>query len=378
MSGRQRRIVIKLGGSTLTTPQYALRHKRLRILVGEIAQLALQGYTPILVSSGAVPTGYGVLRWPRYPLTIPEKQAAASVGQVALMHLYQQLFARYHLHVAQILLTQDDFSVRPRFVNIRNTIEMLLQNRVVPIVNENDTVTVDGIKVGDNDTLGALVATAVDAERYIILSDIDGLYTANPRLHKDATFIPTVESITSEIEALCGAKGSVGATGGMRTKIKAARIATAAGIEVVIGNGERPNILLELAQGTGVGTRFLAQKERLPGKKSWIAFSSRVEGRILIDAGAVQAVVQDNRSLLATGVTAIEGQFSVGSVVEICGPDGQELGRGISNYTSSDLYLLKGKNSQEILSLVPTLLNASIEVVHRNDLALYSSTIALR
>jgi glutamate 5-kinase len=372
MPGRKRRIVVKIGGSTLTTAHYTLRYQRLRALVTEIVKLLSKGYLPIVVSSGAVPAGFGVLRWSRYPLTIPEKQAAASVGQGMLMHLYQQQFARYQIPVAQILLTHDDFSIRSRFVNIRNTMEMLLQHRVIPIVNENDTVAVDEIKVGDNDVLGALVAIAVRAERYIILSDVGGLFTANPQQDHNACLIPVVETITAEIEAIAGKKGSVGATGGMRTKIKAARIATGAGIEVVIANGGRKNILPQIAEGKAVGTRFLPNKERLAGKKSWIAFSSRVAGKIIIDAGAVQAVVQDKRSLLATGIINIEGEFPEGSVVAIYAPEGFEVGRGISNYSSVDLQLFKGKHSEEIVSLARPSSKAGTEVIHRDVLALYS------
>ncbi|HLZ58263.1 MAG TPA: glutamate 5-kinase [Ktedonosporobacter sp.] len=379
MAGRQRRIVVKIGGSTLTTAQGTPRYKRLRPLVAEIAQLTTMGYRPVIVSSGAVPAGFGVLRWSRYPLTIPEKQAAASVGQGALMHLYQQLFARHHLSVGQILLTRDDFSVRSRFVNIRTTMDMLLQNQVIPIVNENDTVSVEGLKVGDNDTLGALVATAVEAERYIILSDVDGLFSANPREYPDAELIRVVEQITPEIEAASGGKGSIGATGGMRTKLSAARIAMSAGVEVVIANGETQGILSEIVQGTATtGTRFLAHKEPLPSKKSWIAFSSRVEGKIRIDAGAVQAVVQENKSLLATGIVEVEGHFGAGSVVAICGPEGAELGRGISKYTSAEIQQFKGKRSHEIVSLIPEHLGASPEVIHRNVMALYAEAIVHR
>jgi glutamate 5-kinase len=373
MAGRQRRIVVKIGGSTLTTAQGTPRYKRLRPLIAEIAQLATMGYRPIIVSSGAVPAGFGVLRWSRYPLTIPEKQAAASVGQGALMHLYQQLFAHHRIPVGQVLLTKDDFSIRSRFVNIRATLDMLLQNQVIPIVNENDTVSVEGLKVGDNDTLGALVATAVDAERYIILSDVDGLFNANPRENPTAELIQVVEEITPAIKAAAGGKGSIGATGGMRTKLNAARIAMAAGVEVVIANGETKDILSQIVQGTAVATRFLPHKEPLPGKKSWIAFSSQVEGKIIIDAGAVRAIVRDNKSLLATGIVDVEGQFGAASVVAICGPEGVELGRGISKYTSAEIQQLKGKRSQEIVSLIPEHSNASPEVIHRNVLALYAS-----
>ncbi|WP_201394011.1 glutamate 5-kinase [Ktedonobacter sp. SOSP1-85] len=375
MAGRQHRIVVKIGGSILTSASYMLRMERLQSLVDDIARLRSSGFTPLIVSSGAVPAGFGALSGTRYPTSVAEKQMAASVGQGRLMHLYQQLFMLYDLLTGQLLLTSDDFRVRARYVNICNTLNLLLQRGVVPIVNENDTVSVDGIKVGDNDTLGALVATAVDAEHYIILSDIDGLYTANPRQDPQARLITTVETITPYIETLGGARGSLGTTGGMRTKIKAARIATAAGVEVVIANGETPDILQRILSGEEIGTHFKPRKRPLSGKKSWIAFGSHPEGKILIDMGAAQAVLHQHKSLLASGILRIDGDFSEGDVVAICGPDGSELGRGISQYASDDLQRLKGMRSQEIASLALANMTTVPEVIHRDTLALYRSTI---
>lgn len=371
MINRKKRIVIKVGGSTLTNADYSLNFKRLRRLISEIVELKTSGYQPIVVTSGAIPTGFGALKSSRYPITFPEKQAAASVGQGILMQVYEQMFSKYGFLVGQILLTQDDFAVRSRYINIDNTFEMLLQNDVIPVVNENDTVAIDEIKVGDNDTLGALVAALVDADKYIILSDIDGLYSANPRIDKNAVIIPVVHEITAELEEMAGDRGSTGATGGMKTKIKAARIATASGTEVIIANGSEDQILYRIINGEMAGTRFLKSEEPLSSRKSWLAFSTRLDGSVVIDSGAVRAIVLKNSSLLAAGVIDVEGKFDAGSVVSISGPDGSEIGRGIVNFSSSDIQLLKGKQSAEIPVYISDLSSRNYEVIHRDSLALY-------
>lgn len=373
MAIQQKRIVVKIGSSTLTTANYAFHYEQLQRLTSDIAQLVVQGFCPVIVSSGAIAAGFGLLHWPEYPLTIPEKQAAAAVGQGELMYLYRQFLSHHQLPVAQLLLTQEDFRVHYRYINMCNTFDTLMQNRVIPIVNENDTIAVDEIKVGDNDTLGALVATVIHADLYIILSDIDGLYTANPQRHSDAQLVPVVEAITPAIEAYCEEKGSSRATGGMITKLKAARIATAVGTEVVIANGAHSGILSKIVYGESVGTRFLAHKPGLTGKKTWLAFGSRAEGEIIVHPHAASALAARNYSLLTSDVLDTVGDFAQGSIVAICHPDGREIGRGMSRYASVDLRFFRA-SSAEGVGLRGARYEA-VEVMHPDELVIYPTHI---
>jgi glutamate 5-kinase len=372
MREQPQRIVVKIGSSTLTNSNATFRYEQFRRLTNEIAQLVKQGFRPLIVSSGAIAAGFGILQWPNYPLTIPEKQAAASVGQGELMYLYRQFLAYHRLSVAQILLTQEDFHVQHRYINMCNTFDVLFQQNVVPIVNENDTVAVEEIKVGDNDTLGALVATVVNARLYIMLSDVDGLYTANPNVQTNARPVSTVEAITPEIEAYCGEKGSQRATGGMKTKLKAAKIATAAGTEVVIANGAHAGILSKILRGDSIGTRFLANNPGLSAKKIWLAFGSKIAGRITINYDAAYGLTAQGKGLLASDVLDTSGDFTQGSIVSIHDPDSQEIGRGLSRYASVDL-----RSLEKEAPVKDTTLRAahygSVEVIHQDELVIYPS-----
>lgn len=335
-----KRIVIKIGSSSLTNSRGRLDNSRMLALSHAIADLFKQGWQPVLVSSGAVATGLGHLGWQRANLTMPERQAAASVGQGLLMEKYNEFFLSQDIKVGQILLTREDLADRRRYLNARNTFNALLNGHVLPIVNENDTVAIAEIRFGDNDTLSALVAGLVEAELLILLTDIDGLYSGDPRKDPDAKFIPLVHQVDEALIKVAGDSGSSVGTGGMRTKLTAARIAARSGVETVVASGQEPAILSAIAAGEPLGTRFEASPHTLRSRKQWIAFGSVARGTIMVDQGAVKALTDDHKSLLAVGVTAIQGNFPTGSVVSVKDEQGMELARGITNLSSTDLRLI--------------------------------------
>lgn len=360
-----KRIVVKIGSSSLVNETGALCQKKVEKLVKQLSYLHQIPIQVILVTSGAVAAGVGALGWNRTTLTIPEKQAAAAVGQSLLIQQYQACFAQEHIPIAQLLLTRADIEDRKRFIHIRNTIEPLLRNQIVPIINENDTVAVDEIRFGDNDTLGALVSLVAGAQLYVMLSDIDGLYTANPKLAKHAKLLTEIKQITPELMKLAGGNGSRVGTGGMKTKLQAAEIATNSGIETIIANSLMPNVLQAIVDGNLVGTRFLANKP-LRKKKPWLAYGPRTEGKIMVDYGAYQAMHHMNSSLLMAGITSLSGEFLEGAVVEVVHED-TTVGKGIVHFASRDIaQLLKKKHEGEPLPLLP-------EVIHRDQLVLYST-----
>ncbi|KAB2952322.1 glutamate 5-kinase [Heliorestis acidaminivorans] len=363
-----RRIVVKVGTSTLTHDTGKLNLEQMEKLVRQVADLANQGYQMILVSSGAVGAGMGRLGYRERPKTIPEKQACAAVGQGILLHMYEKLFAEYGQVVAQVLLTRDDLASRKRYINGGNTLETLLRLGAIPIINENDTVAVDEIRFGDNDTLSALVAALVDSDLLVLLTDIEGLYSANPRTDRQAQLISKVESVTPEIEAMAAGAGSNLGTGGMATKIQAARICSESGIAMVIANGARPNVLREIMAGQEIGTLFLPQDKPLPGYKRWLAFGSTCNGRIYIDEGAVQALVSGGKSLLPCGIVATDGLYQNGDLVSIIAPEGYEVARGVSNYSLEQVRRIMGRQCLEIESLLGS--KDYDEVVHRDNLTL--------
>lgn len=337
---RSTRIVVKIGSSSLTDEQGRLSIEKMGRLVSQIANLQKeQDCQVVLVSSGAVAAGLGRLGWPRPTITMPEKQAAAAVGQGLLIELYQKLFAERNIPIAQLLLTRSDVEDRKRFIHIRNTAETLLSNGILPIVNENDTVAVEEIRFGDNDTLGSLVALLTEADLLILLTDIDGLYTSNPKTNPDARRIPDVWQITPEMEEAAGENGSAVGTGGMRTKLAAAKMAVDSGIDVVVAASSEPDILHKIMQGDAVGTRFHS-KHRLSSKKSWLAYGTRTEGRLVIDNGAVHAVVERASSLLLPGIVGVEGDFHEGSIVEMVSQHGQVIGKGTVSFSDRDLRIL--------------------------------------
>ena len=363
-----KRVVVKVGTSSVAHATGKPNLFKIESLVRQLADLYNMGKEIILVTSGAIGTGAGKLGLPGRPRTIPEKQAAAAVGQGILMHIYEKLFAEYGVTVGQVLLTREDFSDRKRFLNARNSLHAMLQFGVIPVINENDTVAVDEIKLGDNDNLSALVSTLIDAELLVLLSDIDGLFTADPRQEKSARLIRDVTEMTPEIEALSGGAGSKLGTGGMATKIQAARIAMHSGTVTVITNMEEKNIIRRVIEGETVGTVFWPCANKMENKKRWIAFSASICGKIFVDEGAARALVKQGKSLLPSGITRVEGPFDIGNTVVIAGPDGTEIARGIVSYSSEDIERIKGAQTRDIARILGH--KDYDEVVHRNNLAL--------
>lgn len=362
------RIVVKVGTSTLTHNTGKLNLNLIEKLVRQLTDLRYQDKEVLLVTSGAVGAGMGRLGLKEKPRTMPEKQAAAAVGQGILMHIYEKLFSEYGQVVAQLLLTRSDVNDRRRFLNARNTLLTLLNKGVVPIINENDTVAIEEFKFGDNDTLGALVAGLVDADLLILLSDIDGLYTGDPRKDKDAQLIPVVEEITEEIQGLAGSVGSKFGSGGMATKISAAKIVVNAGIPMIIANGSQPDVIRDIFSGGITGTLFIPREVKPHARKSWIAFGSDIEGKLWVDDGARKAILTNGKSLLPSGIIKVEGDFTSGHVVSIVDTDGLEFARGIVNYNASELEKIKGVQCREIAGILGY--KDYDEVIHRDNLAL--------
>ena len=361
------RLVVKVGSSTLTHPNGKLNIDQMERLVRQLADLRNSGKEVVLVTSGAVGAGIGKLGLGRRPKTIPEKQATAAIGQGILMHMYEKLFSEYGIVVAQVLLTKEDIMDRKRFLNARNAVNALLQLEALPIINENDTIAVDEIKFGDNDTLSALVASLIDAELLILLSDIDGLYTGDPGKDEKATLIPVVTDINGEIEALAASSGSNLGTGGMVTKIQAAKVAMSSGFPMVIAHGRTEKVISRIVAGEQVGTLFQPRENRLHSKKRWIAFGSNIQGRLYIDEGAQKALTQKGKSLLPTGIVSVEGNFDIGNTVSVFCED-REIGRGIVNYPSAEISLIQGQKTKDIAKLLGY--KDFDEVIHRNNFVL--------
>lgn len=365
--GEAKRIVVKVGTSTLTHSTGKLNLQGIEKLVRELSDLANQGKQILLVTSGAVGAGMDRLGLKEKPRTIPEKQAAAAVGQGILMHAYEKLFGEYGQVVAQVLLTREDSVNRSRYANSRNTFMTLLSMGVIPVVNENDAVAVDELKIGDNDTLSAMVASIVEADLLIILSDIEGLYTANPQTDRAATLIPEVSDITPAVEELAGGPGSDKGTGGMYTKIQAAKIAVNSGAVMVIASGARPGVVREILSGAPVGTIFLPKVNRLQVRKRWLAFGARIRGAVTVDKGCEQAILR-GASLLAAGIKAVEGEFVHGNTVRILTAEGREIARGIANYSAAETRLIMGAHTNEIAAILSG--KPYDEVIHRDNMVL--------
>jgi glutamate 5-kinase len=365
------RIVVKFGTRLLTGGSDRLNQEIMSNLVAQVARLHEQSLEPIIVSSGAIASGRHRLGLTRKIKGIPFKQVLASVGQSRLMNVYEQLFAQHNITVAQALLTKADLSDRAGYLNARNTLLALLELRVVCIVNENDVVAIDEIqetKFGDNDNLSAMVANLADADLLMILTDIAGLYTADPKLDPKAHLIPQVTRIDSNIVRLAASTIDSIGTGGMITKIEAARLATASGVNVVIADGREPDVILRLASGESIGTHFLPSTSKLESRKRWMLSGLGTKGRLVIDAGAALALKKQNRSLLSAGIKKTEGTFERGDIVAIYDTEGTHLGCGITNYSSGDISVIKGAHSRKIASLLN--FDYGPEVVHRNNLAL--------
>jgi glutamate 5-kinase len=363
------RIVAKFGTGLLTGGSERLDQSIMSSLVSQAAQLHNQGLEVIIVSSGAIASGRHKLGLTKRVKGIPFKQVLASVGQYRLMGLYEQLFNQYDITVAQALLAKADLLNRASYLNARNTILALLELRVLCIVNENDVVAVDELHetiFGDNDNLSAMVANLIDADLLMILTDTAGLYTADPQHDPHARLISQVERIDSEIERLAAeTSGSLG-TGGMITKIEAAKLATASGVAVVIADGREPDVILRLARGEALGTRFLPTSSKRESRKRWMLSGLSTKGKLVVDSGAALALKKQKRSLLAAGIKNIEGEFQRGDIVNIYDPEGSRLGCGITNYSSADIKVIKGAHSEKIAALLGY--DYGSEVVHRNNL----------
>jgi len=366
---KAKRIVIKVGTSTITYANGKRNFSQIDRLAREISDLQNQGKEMILVTSGAVAVGVDRMGLPGKPKTIPGKQAAAAVGQGVLMHTYEKFFADYGQIVAQVLITKTEAIDRHRYTNTRNTFMELMRQRVIPIVNENDVVALDELKIGDNDNMSALVAGIVDADLVIILSDVDGLYTANPQTHPDAVIVPEVAEITPEIEASAGGVGSARGTGGMATKIQAAKAATSSGIHLVIASGTEKNAITRVLQGEELGTLFVSRENRLQFRKRWLAFGAKIAGSIVVDDGCAKAIRKAGGcSILPAGVFAVQGEFLPGSTVSVIDKDAHELARGLVHYSSAELEQIKGCNSGEIAKILGH--KNFDEVIHRDDLVI--------
>ena len=366
---KAKRIVVKVGTSTITYANGKRNFSQIDRFARELSDLQNQGKEMILVSSGAVAVGVDRLGLPAKPSTIPGKQACAAVGQGVLMHTYEKLFADYGQIVAQVLITRTEAIDRHRYTNCRNTFMTLLQQGVIPIVNENDVVALDELKIGDNDNMSALVAGIVDADLVIILSDIDGLYTANPATHPDATLVHTVLEITPEVEASAGGVGSARGTGGMATKIQAAKAATNSGIQLVIASGTEKNAIPRILQGEEIGTLFVSRENRLQFRKRWLAFGAKIQGSIVVDDGCAKAIRKAGGcSILPAGIYQVVGDFQTGSTVSVIDKEGHELARGLVHYTASELERIKGCKSADIESILGH--KNYDEVIHRDDLVI--------
>jgi len=363
-----RLVVIKVGTNVLADNRGHVDLQRMQSLADQIERLHRTGRRVVLVSSGAIGAGVGQLGLPQRPAELPQLQACAAVGQCRLMQLYQKCFAPHQRPVAQILLTAGDFEHRVRYLNVRNTIHALFDYGALPIINENDTVSVAEIKFGDNDHLAALVTNLLQAPLLVLLTNVDGLYADDPRVRPDAPVLATVERIDARILAMATSTRSSLGTGGMQSKLRAAQLVTASGEAVVIANGRQDHILDRLFAAEPLGTLFLPQGEDLPAWKRWLGFTVRPKGTLHIDAGAQRALLEQRKSLLPVGVVRIEGNFTKGDLVAICGPDGREIARGLSNYPTTEAQRYCGLTSAQILERFGQLPYA--ELVHRDNLVI--------
>ena len=366
------RIVVKVGTHTITAGGNSLSRPRIVELVRQIARLRAEGHSILLVSSGAIHSGREVVGSSRHPRDIPFKQTLAAVGQVRLMGLYEQLFGLYDIPVAQALLTRADVADRGRYLNARNTLLSLMELGVVTVINENDVVAIDEIKIGDNDNLSALVANLVDADLLVILTDQAGLFTADPRRDPRAQLIREVRVIDDEVRRLAGDSSTGVGTGGMATKIEAAELATRSGSQVIIASGAEPDVLPRLIAGEAIGTRFPATVSHIESRKRWI-LAEPAGGSVQVDDGAARAIIEHGKSLLAVGVTDVRGKFKRGQTVRLLASDGREFARGVSNYDAADLVAIQGHRSEDIFRILGYQYGPN--VVHRDYLVLYEQEV---
>jgi glutamate 5-kinase len=365
---QSRRIVIKVGSSLVTNQGQGLDHPALARWAEQIARLKEMGKEVVLVSSGAIAEGMQRLGWKTRPHAVHELQAAAAVGQMGLVQAYESCFRAHDLHAAQVLLTHEDLSDRKRYLNARSTLTTLLSLNVIPVINENDTVATDEIRFGDNDTLAALVINLIEADVLVILTDQGGLFTADPRKDVQATLVKEARAGDPAIEAMAGGAGTNIGRGGMLTKVLAAKRAARSGAHTVIASGHEPDVLIQLAQGTAIGTQLLAETLTLAARKQWLADQLQMRGNVTLDEGAVKALTSGGKSLLSIGVTNVNGNFERGEVVGCLDPRGNEIARGLVNYSAAETRRILRRTSNEIEGVLGYL--GEPELIHRDNLVL--------
>jgi len=363
-----RRFVVKVGSTLVTNRGAGLDASAIARWAGQVAKLRQAGKELVLVSSGAIAEGMQRLGWTRRPHAMHELQAAAAVGQMGLVQVYESCFRQHGLHTAQVLLTHADLVDRQRYLNARSTLLTLLGLGIIPVINENDTVVTDEIRFGDNDTLAALVTNLVEADYLIILTDREGLYTDDPRRNPRATLIRSAQAGESRLEALAGGTGSTIAKGGMLTKVLAAKRAARSGAQTVIASGNEPDVLVRLAAGEAIGTLLSAQTTPLAARKQWLADHLQVAGRLGLDPGAAKALRSGGKSLLPVGVKSVEGEFERGAVVACLSPEGAEIARGLVNYNAQESRRIAGRASNEIEAILGYI--DGPELIHRDNLVL--------
>lgn len=361
-------IVIKLGTSTLTHGTKSLSRPHMLEIVKQLSQLHAQGHRVILVTSGAVAAGRDYLGHRELPKTLATKQLLAAVGQSQLIQVWESLFSIYQIKIGQMLLTRADIENKEHFLNARDTLFALLEQGIIPVINENDAVATAEFRIGDNDNLSALVAMLAQAEQLVLLTDQQGLFDSDPRKNPNAKLLSTIEKITPELRQIAGGSGTSLGTGGMYTKVVAAEIATRSGVETIIASGERENVIFDVVNGVQIGTRFLAQTDKIESRKQWL-FGAPPAGVITVDVGAENALLMQHKSLLPAGITRVQGQFARGEVLKIENQEGRVLGLGISRYNSEALNQIKGKKSSEIEAKIGYEFGAV--ALHRDEMILY-------
>jgi len=368
VAAEAKRLVVKVGSSLVTNEGQGLDHAALARWAEQIAELRHRKKQVVLVSSGAVAEGMKRLGWKRRPHALHEQQAAAAVGQMGLVEAYESCFRKHAMHTAQVLLTHEDLSHRKRYLNARSTLRTLLELDVIPIINENDTVATDEIRFGDNDTLAALVTNLIEADALVILTDQSGLYTKDPRRYKDAELISEARADDPELEKMAGGVGSHLGSGGMLTKVRAARRAARSGAHTVIASGREADVLLRLTRGEMIGTQLTAETMTLAARKQWLADHLQVRGRLTLDAGAVRALTEDGKSLLPIGVVDVSGEFERGEVVSCLDPQEHEIARGLVNYSAGETRRILRTPSHEIEARLGYI--DEPELIHRDNLVL--------
>lgn len=364
-----KKVVVKIGTGVLTTEKGYVDKEQIQRLAGQAVELKKMGYDVVVVSSGAIGSGMGELGIEKRPGTLPELQAVAAIGQSKLISAYDDCFRLHGYHAAQILLTREDFEDRQRYLNTCNTIHTLFQLNAIPVVNENDTISVDEIKFGDNDALSALVTNLLNAELLIILSSVDGLYDKYPTGKSKASVIPIVENVSDEVKQLAYNIKTQRGVGGMQTKLEAASVVANAGEAVIIANGRMAGVLKKIVQGEHIGTLFLPKQEKLASRKRWIGYTIKPKGKVYVDDGAMHALTEKGKSLLASGIVSVEGGFKKGDIVSICRKGNAVIiARGLTNYSSEEIEKIKGSSTSHIAKVLGYKLYD--EVIHRDNMVI--------